>query len=322
VNSHWQPNMVAAVDLNCDGAMDLISANMNVSFVSVMLTPGGTDTTAPTVTAPPNVSVSTGALCNAVVSDGQLGTATAHDNCGCAVVVRTGVPAGNIFPVGVTTVTYTATDAHGNSASATQTVTVTDGTPPAITAPSNITVTADNTCTATVSLGTPVTSDNCGSVSTTATRSDAQPLAAPFAIGTTTVTYLATDTHGNTATATQTVTVNVPPVSIDGASANPSVIWPPNHKMIDVTINYTTSGGCGSVNCSITSITSNEPINSTGDGNTPADVQIVDAHHVRLRAERSGTGGTGRTYSITITCTDGGGHTATTVVVVTVPYSQ
>ena len=54
---------------------------------------------------------------------------------------------------------------------------------------------------------------------------------------------------------------------------------------------------------------------------TSPDWQIVDAHHVNLRAERSGTG-TGRIYTITITCTDGGGHTTTKTVVVTVPMSQ
>ncbi|HSP16621.1 MAG TPA: FG-GAP-like repeat-containing protein [Thermoanaerobaculia bacterium] len=321
VNSHWQPNAVAAVDLNCDGKMDLISANMNVSFVSVMLTPGGTDTTAPTVTAPPPVSATTGASCNAHVSDLDLGTATAHDNCGCATVVRTGVPAGNLFPLGVTIVTYTATDAHGNSASATQSVTVSDNTPPSITAPANITVTAGPSCNATVSLGSPVTSDNCTAVTTSATRSDGQPLAAPFPIGTTTVTYEATDADGNSATATQTVTVNVPPVSIDSASATPGVLWPPNHKMTDVTINDTTSGGCGSVTCSVTSITSNEPDNGLGDGDAPGDWQIVDAHHVRLRAERSGVG-TGRVYTITITCSDGGGHTATRSMTVMVPLNK
>ncbi len=320
IDSHWQPNQVAAVDLNCDGKMDLISANMNVSFASVMLTPGGSDTTAPTVTPPPAVTASSGASCSAVVSDVQLGTATAHDNCGCAVIVRTGVPPGNVFPAGVTIVTYTGTDAHGNSGSATQSVTVTDTTPPTITAPPDVTVTAGASCSATVSLGAPVTNDNCTGVTTTASRSDAQPPASPFPLGTTTVTYTAMDAHGNNATATQHVTVNAPPVSIT-ASATPNTLWPPNHKMVSIAVNYTTTGGCGGVNCNITSITSSEPVNGTGDGNTSPDWQIVDAHHVLLRAERSGNND-GRVYTITITCTDGGGHTATRTVTVTVAHNQ
>jgi hypothetical protein len=40
---------------------------------------------------------------------------------------------------------------------------------------------------------------------------------------------------------------------------------------------------------------------------------------VNLRAERSGSG-TGRVYTITITCTDGGGHTTTRNVQVTVAH--
>jgi hypothetical protein len=54
----------------------------------------------------------------------------------------------------------------------------------------------------------------------------------------------------------------------------------------------------------ISSVTSNEPVNGLGDGDASPDWTIIDAHHINLRAERSGTG-TGRTYTITITCTDG-----------------
>ena len=49
----------------------------------------------------------------------------ATDNSGSVTIVRSGVPAGNVFPVGTTTITYTATDAAGNVTTATQTVTVT-----------------------------------------------------------------------------------------------------------------------------------------------------------------------------------------------------
>ena len=106
------------------------------------------DTVAPTITAPPNVSVNTGAdatSCGAVVSDADLGNATAADNSGNVNVTRTGVPPGNNFPVGTTTITYTATDDAGNSTSATQTVTVVDNTPPVITAPAPTSASADGT---------------------------------------------------------------------------------------------------------------------------------------------------------------------------------
>jgi hypothetical protein len=403
INSHWQPNAIAAIDLNCDGAADLIVPNMNTSFTSVLLTAGASDTTAPVVTAPPAVSVGAGPSCSAVVSDAQLGHATATDNCSsCVVIVRSGVPAGNVFPVGTTNVTYTANDGHGNSAAAIQHVTVTDANPPTITAPANITTTAGPSCNATVDPGTPVASDSCSSVTVTSSRSDAQPLgapypigvttitwtatdtsahsatatqkitvtdatppsitapanitatagatcsvtvdpgtatasdscssvtvtsarsdsqplSAPFPLGTTTITWTATDAANNSASATQTVTVNAPPLVITGGTASPNSLWPPNHKYVPVTVSYTLSGGCGTGACAISSVTSNEPVNGLGDGDTSPDWQIVDAHHVNLRAERSGTGSR-RIYTITVTCTDGGGHTSTKSVQVTVAH--
>ena len=90
------------------------------------------------------------------------------------------------------------------------------------------------------------------------------------------------------------------PVSIENASVNPSSLSPPNHKMRDVTVSYDVVG-CGS--CTL-SVESSDPINGTGDGDTEPDWEIVDGHHVRLRAERAGTGD-GRTYTITITCLNG-----------------
>jgi len=61
--------------------------------------------------------------------------ATATDNCGVDPnsFTRSGVPAGNNFPVGTTIVTYTVKDIYGNLSTGTQTVTVTDATLPVIT---------------------------------------------------------------------------------------------------------------------------------------------------------------------------------------------
>ena len=71
--------------------------------------------------------------CGLVISDAVLGSATATDNSGSVSISRTGVPAGNFFPVGTTIITYTATDGSGNQSSDTQTVTVTDTTAPTLT---------------------------------------------------------------------------------------------------------------------------------------------------------------------------------------------
>lgn len=170
----------------------------------------------PTITAPADVSVNTGpgaTSCGTLVTDAALGTAIANDNCPGVTVTRTGVPAGNFFPVGNTTVTYTATDASGNTATDTQIVTVTDNTVPVVTPPGPVTLYTGpgaTSCGVTVSnldatLGTGSATDNCPGVGAV-TRSGV-PSGNFFPVGNTTVTYSATDAHGNTGSATQTVTV-------------------------------------------------------------------------------------------------------------------
>jgi uncharacterized repeat protein (TIGR01451 family) len=117
-----------------------------------------------------------------------------------------------------------------------------------------------------------------------------------------------------------TVTVVNPPPKVTNASVTPSQLWPPNHKMTNVAVNYTIEDNCGPVTVTL-SVTSNEPINGTGDGDTAPDWIIVDDHRVQLRAERAGTG-TSRVYTITITATDCAGHSGSTNVTVTVPHDR
>jgi hypothetical protein len=71
--------------------------------------------------------------------------------------------------------------------------------------------------------------------------------------------------------------------------------------MVDVTVAYTVTAPCP--NTCVMTVSSDEPINGTGDGDTAPDWEIIDAHHVRLRAERAGNSN-GRIYSIDITCTN------------------
>jgi hypothetical protein len=149
------------------------------------------DTTPPALTVPGSVvAVSTGPL-----TPVALGDATATDLFG-PVAIGNDAPAGG-FPAGTTTVTWTATDANGNSASATQSVTVNDLTAPVITPPADITTEATAVLTP-LAIGAATTDD--GSVAT----SNAP---ASFPLGTTVVTWTATDAAGNTGTATQSVTI-------------------------------------------------------------------------------------------------------------------
>ena len=96
---------------------------------------------------------------------------------------------------------------------------------------------------------------------------------------------------------------------INDAAPTPKMLWPPNHKMVDVTIDYTVTDPCP--NTCVLTVSSDEPVNGTGDGDTAPDWEVIDAHHVRLRAERAGNSN-GRIYSIDITCTNDTNKLSTT----------
>jgi hypothetical protein len=97
-----------------------------------------------------------------------------------------------------------------------------------------------------------------------------------------------------------------PAPGIGGASATPNILWPPNHKFVEVTVGYGVSGYCSN-NCALT-VSSNEPEN-TRDRSTAPSWKVIDGHHVSLLAERSGED-KGRTYTITITCTNDANRSA------------
>ena len=109
--------------------------------------------------------------------------------------------------------------------------------------------------------------------------------------------------------------------AITNLSANPCLLWPPNHKMRDITVKYSVGDNCPAPASCELSVTSNEPVNGSGDGNTSPDWEIIDDHHVSLRAERSGNSN-GRVYTIKVTCKDQQGNTNTRTTTVTVPHDM
>ena len=91
---------------------------------------------------------------------------------------------------------------------------------------------------------------------------------------------------------------------------------------VQVKINATAFNICDpSPKITFVSITSNEPDNGIGDGNTVNDIVIVDNFTFNLRAERSGTG-SGRIYTITYKATDASGNYVIKSVTVEVPHNQ
>ena len=151
---------------------------------------------------PGNINLNNDAgLCSAVAT---WTAPTAADNCSIQSFTSTH-NSGDVFPVGTTTVTYTATDVNGNTATCSFNVVVTDNTNPVISnCPANISINNDpGLCTAVATWTAPTAADNCGMQSFISSHNSGDV----FSVGTTTVTYTATDVNGNIATCSFNVVV-------------------------------------------------------------------------------------------------------------------
>lgn len=134
-----------------------------------------------------------------------------------------------------------------------------------------------------------------------------------------TVTASTEDGYSTTCSFWITVIDSTAPV-ISAITASPSVLNTPNHKMKDITLAYTLDDNCGVVDSAV-SVSSNEPEYGTGSGDTGPDWQVLDVHHLRLRAERSGPG-SGRIYTITVNAKDGAGNKTEKAITVSVPHDN
>jgi len=245
---------------------------------------------------------------------------TAKDNCvgGTATVsfneVKSDEQCANKFKL---TRTWIAVDVCGNTSTRTQIINVNDsqapvfdGLPPSslvsVSCAKDIPVTVVQTAT-----------DNCGNatISLTEVKSNVE-CANRFRL---TRTWVATDECGNSSRRTQVINVNdTEPPKVSGVSADPVVLWPSNHKMKDVIINYTATDNCEVT--STLSVSSSDPVNGGSDGDQSPDWEIIDAHHVRLRAEKANNG-QARVYTITINVTDGCNASFDTTVTVVVAHN-
>lgn len=127
---------------------------------------------------------------------------------------------------------------------------------------------------------------------------------------------------------------------------SPTTIWPPNHKYVPITVNYTdTDGGGATLTVAAPAGTHNQMTNGVEDngaGNTAVDFvpgapgSATDPGTAtttpQVRSERSGKDGA-RVYTITVTCSHGsetdlnnpneaGGQMGTATITVTVPHDQ
>jgi hypothetical protein len=129
-----------------------------------------------------------------------------------------------------------------------------------------------------------------------------------------------------------TITVNDDTPPAISLIVSPDTLWPPNHKMVLISVEITVSDNCDpDPVVELESITMNEgeetdtfdpEYDSTAsDGHTVDDIQVEDDGTIYLRAERAGTG-TGRIYTITYAAVDASGNRATDSATVTVPHNQ
>jgi hypothetical protein len=151
-----------------------------------------------------------------------------------------------------------------------------------------------------------------------------------FPPGETLATLVVTQTGATPESAEDTVRVTVqdtsPPTVT--ASASPEELWPPNHELRTVEVRIEASDACDGpddLEVVLEKVTSNEPENGRGDGNTAPDVADAelgsDDRLLSLRAERAG-GGSGRVYTALYRVRDGSGNGTPVVARVRVPHDR
>lgn len=160
-------------------------------------------TTPPVLICPQDVTLNTSnANCNVPY---VVPTPTTSDPCDPELNITSDTPANNLYPIGTTTVTFKSTDFFGNISTCSMKVTVLDKYAPEITCPSNITKPTDLDKNGTnVTWVAPAVLENCSNP--IIVSSDIQPNSY-FKIGSTNVTYRATDQMGNSSSCSFTVNV-------------------------------------------------------------------------------------------------------------------
>ncbi len=168
------------------------------------------DTEPPSIVCPADIVASNGGCCDVVNF-----APTVSDNCPGETFACV-PPSGFCFPVGMTTVTCTATDAAGNQTPCNFKITVTDTSKPTIVCPANIVKNTDPGLCCAVATFAPTTGDNCPGETFVCTP----PSGFCFPVGVNPVKCVVTDAAGNKDSCTFTVTVS--------DNSKPTIVCPAN----------------------------------------------------------------------------------------------
>ncbi|MBA4138222.1 MAG: hypothetical protein C0518_12975 [Opitutus sp.] len=161
--------------------------------------PTPSDTTAPVITGPGNLTAEATSAAGAAVNF----SASAIDDVDGPVTVVADPASGSTFPLGTSTVDLGASDAAGNIASASFQVTVRDTTAPALSVPAGVTAEATSAAGANVSYASATATDAVGVTAVTYSAASGST----FALGTTNVSVNASDAAGNSSSGSFSVTV-------------------------------------------------------------------------------------------------------------------
>lgn len=251
------------------------------------------DTEAPPITCPPSPNVSANPdQCEALVI---IDIPVVSDNNGIQSIINdynNTSNASDTYPVGTTTVVWTATDLAGNTSQCTMTVTVNDNTDPAVECADNMVVQVDGgSCEATnVTLVEPTVSDACG-IATIVSNAPSV-----YVVGANPITWTVTDNNGNVSTCSQTVIVqdNVDPTII----CPPSVVFntEPGVAVATVTVDPASAAD----DCGIASITNDYTGTGDASGVYPIGTTIVTWTAVDVN-------GNSASCTMTVTVEDGEG---------------
>ena len=249
----------------------------------------------PIIAAPSNVTVSAdGGVCYA--TNVTLGTATTNDNCTGDIIVSNNAP--SQFPKGATAVIWTATDASGNSSTASQIVTVNDNENPTITSCPAAQVFCVNQS-GSYTIPALTATDNCGvvtysyAISGVSIRSgNTNNAGGAFAPGVSTITWTATDGSGNTATCQTTVTINANPAVVipdayalsSGTLAN--TVYIGYSPASSITLNASASGGAPGYTYSWSNGPTSSSVTVNPIVNTTYTVTITDQNSCQASASK------------------------------------
>lgn len=228
-----------------------------------------------------------------VIRAADLGECTANvtmqcpvivdDNCSVKSVINdynNTADASDVYPVGLTTITWTVTDQSGNTSEYVQVVLIVDDQDPVVTCTQDITVSVDAaTCSAQVNVPGPTATDNCGIKYIINNNTGISNANATYPVGTTTIEWIVEDDNGNFVKCYSDVTVVDDEKPVIACGGNIVVDTDPNKCEAQVVINTPTT----SDNCGVATIVND--FNNTSDassiypvGNTTVTWTVTDIH--------------------------------------------